>query len=219
MVNDQRVEQQALAHRALCRSFCIDLIHATFCTGRQYQISIAYHAHDRLLQVRLNFSRPQDFVIVYQQAWSMQYGTRQILSKRQHIWTLLHHCLERLPERNQVIICGDFNTPLNHLPHQMHTTDPKYPQAAQRDKQTFTQLVQQFKLVALHWRNRFHTMFKHGTHASRIDFALMRKQQINWPFVAPQLLPDFAFNFGLLGPHHHPLTWTNGYLDQNPSRL
>ena len=24
----------------------------------------------------------------------------------------------------------------------------------------------------------------------------------------PQLLIDFAFNFGLLGPHHHPLTWT-----------
>ena len=51
-------------------------------------------------------------------------------------------------------------------------------------------------------------MFKHGTHASRTDFALMRRQQISWPFIAPQLLPDFVFNFGLLGPHHHPLVWT-----------
>ena len=30
MVNDQRVEQHALAHRALCRSFCIDLVHGMF---------------------------------------------------------------------------------------------------------------------------------------------------------------------------------------------
>ena len=36
----------------------------------------------------------------------------------------------------------------------------------------------------------------------------MRKQQASWPLVAPQLLTDFVFNFGLLGPHHHPLTWT-----------
>ena len=90
----------------------------------------------------------------------------------------------------------------------MHIVDPKYHQAAQQDKQTFTQLVQQFELVALHCRERFHTTFKHGTHASRIDFALMCRQQISWPLVAPQLLPDFAFNFGQLGPHHHPLVWT-----------
>ena len=36
----------------------------------------------------------------------------------------------------------------------------------------------------------------------------MRKPQISWPVTAPQLLPDFVFNFGLLGPHHHPLIWT-----------
>ena len=23
----------------------------------------------------------------------------------------------------------------------------------------------------------------------------------------PQIIPDFAFNFGVLGPHHHPLGW------------
>ena len=43
---------------------------------RQDQISIVHHAHGRLPQVRLNLSRPQGFVIVYQQAWSMQYGTK-----------------------------------------------------------------------------------------------------------------------------------------------
>ena len=105
---------------------------------RRDQISVAHHAHGRLLQVRLNLSRPQDFVIVYQQAWSTTHGTRQILSKRQHIWTLLQHCLERLPQRHQIIVCGDFNTPLNHLPHQVHTADPKYHQAAQRDKRTLS---------------------------------------------------------------------------------
>ena len=71
----------------------------------------------------------------------MQYGTRQILSKRQPIWTLLKYCLERLPQRNQIVICGDFNIPLSHLYHQVHILDPKYHYAAQRDKQMFTQLV------------------------------------------------------------------------------
>ena len=174
---------------------------------RHDQISVAHHAHGRLLQVRLNLSRPQDFVIVYQQAWSTTHGTRQILSKRQHIWTLLQHCLERLPQRHQTIVCGDFNTPLNHLPHQVHTADPKYHQAAQRDKRTLTQMVQQFELTALHCRDRFISTFTHGNHASRIDFALMRKHQVSWPLVAPHIITDFEFNFGQSGPRHHPLTW------------
>ena len=174
---------------------------------RQDQLSIAHHARGRLLQVHLNLPRPQDFVIVYQQAWSLQHGTRQILSKRQHIWTLLQHCLERLPQRHHLMICGDFNTPLNHIPYKVHTADPKYSQATQKDKLTLSNLLQQFDLVALHCRDRFQPTFKHGTHTNRIDFALMRKPQISWPLVEPQLLDDFAFNFGLLGPHHHPLTW------------
>ena len=109
---------------------------------KQDQISIAHHARGRLLQVRLNLLKPHDFVIVYQQAWSMQHGTRQILSKRQHIWTLMQHCLERLPQRHQVVICGEFNNPINHIPYKVHTTDPKYTQVAQKDKPTLSNMIQ-----------------------------------------------------------------------------
>ena len=175
---------------------------------RRDQISIAHHVHGRLLQVRLNLTRPKDYMIVYQQAWSTQHGIRQILSKRKQIWTLLKHCRERLPQRHQIIVYGDFNAPLSHIPHQVHTADPRYHQAAQRDKQTFSQLVQTFELTTLHCRDRFQHTFQHGTHASRIDFALMRRTQISWPLMEPRIIPDFAFNFGVLGPHHHPLVWT-----------
>ena len=138
----------------------------------------------------------------------MQHGTRQILSKRQHVWQHLLHCLERLPLSNQIIVCGDFNTPLPHMPYKVHTADPMYAQAAQRDKLTFSNLIQQFDLVTLHCHDHPQPTFKHGIHSSRIDFALMRKPQISWPLTSPQLLTDFVFNFGLLGPHHHPLIWT-----------
>ena len=33
------------------------------------------------------------------QAWSTQYGIRQILSKRQHVWHQLRQCLEYIPQR------------------------------------------------------------------------------------------------------------------------
>ena len=55
----------------------------------------------------------------------MQPGTRQILSKRQQLWHHLQHCFERLPDNNQIVVCG--NT-------KVHIDDPKYIEAAQKDK-------------------------------------------------------------------------------------
>ena len=206
MTNEWSTQRWHIVHSA--DRFCSILFMVRAALVRQDQLSIAHHVHGRVLQVRLNFPRPLDFVIVYQQAWSLQHGARQILQKRQHVWQHLQHCLERLPLSHQVIVCGDFNTPLPHIPYQVHTADPRYAQTAQRDKLTFSALIQKFNLVALHCHDRYQPTFKHGTHSSRIDFALMRKPQISWPVTAPQLLTDFVFNFGLLGPHHHPLTWT-----------
>ena len=206
MTNEWNTQRWHIVHSA--DRFCSILFMVRSTLVKQDQISIAHHVHGRVLQKRLNLHRPHDFVIFYQQAWSIQHGTRQILSKRQNVWQHLQHCLERLPHSNQIIVCGDFNTPLPHMPYKVHIADPKYAQAAQKDKQTFSYMLQQFDLVAFNCHDHFQPTFKHGTHSNRIDFALIRKPQINWPLIAPQLLTDFVFNFGLLGPHHHPLIWT-----------
>ena len=68
------------SHNALFRSFCFCLV----CVG-QDQISIAHHARGRLLQVRLNLPRSHDFVLVDQQAWSLQHGVRHSFKIKTHL--------------------------------------------------------------------------------------------------------------------------------------
>lgn len=126
MVNDQCMEQchWYLIHTA--DRFASIMIMVRSALARKDQISVAAHTPGRLLQAHLNFYRPYDAVTVYQQAWSTQYGLRQILSKCKQIWTLLKQCLEHLPQRNLVIVCGDFIIPCNRIPHLVYIMDPKY---------------------------------------------------------------------------------------------
>ena len=104
-------------------------------------------------------SRPHDIIVFYQQAWSTQYGIRQILSKRQHVWHQLRQYLEYIPQRYLIQICGDFNIPFGHMPHLIHIHDPKYHQATQKDKQVLAQLVQYFEFIPLHYGDKCQITF------------------------------------------------------------
>ena len=50
-------------------------------------------------------------------------------------------------------------------------------------------------------------LVRYDHHASRIDFALMRKSQTRRSIHQFTILIEFEFNFGQFGPHHHPLNW------------
>ena len=99
----------------------------------------------------------------------------------------------------------DYNTTLDYDGQHVFTVDPKYAKAAQTDRALFDSLVQDYNLVVVHIKV-FHPIFVHDNHNIRIDFVLMRKEQISWRTLQPQHHPNFDFLYGNQGPRHYPLS-------------
>ena len=168
-------------------------------------ISVAHHIPSRIMQVRLQLYRPHNIYAIYQHAWHSGGNVSQLLTKRQRVWTCLRNCINHTPARHLLILGGDHNTPLDFDGQHIFTKDPKYDKAAQTDRELFQTLVQDHRLAAVHTRV-FHPIFVHGDHNTRIDFVLMRKEQISWSTLQPKHHPDFDF-FGNQGPRHYPLSF------------
>ena len=137
----------------------------------------------RLVHVRLhNHSWPLDIIGVYQYAWAPENGKALNLSRREEVWHGLQKLIESLPNRNQLLIGGDFNT--NLRPHKNLVGPKTHPSAWKpsgehknhKDQTSFQDLVQTQKLVALNtWHPGFKHTFKGNFGAtSRIDFILTR---------------------------------------------
>ena len=172
-------------------------------------ISVAHHIPGRIMQVKLQLYRPHDIYAIYQHAWNSGGNVSQLLNKRQRIWDCLRTCINHTPTRNLLVLGGDYNTPLDFDGQHIFTKDPKYAKAAQIDRDN--------RLAAIHTRV-FHPTFVHGDHNTRIDFVLMRKDQISWSRLQPKHHPDFDFLFGNQGPRHYPLSFhlSKWYPTPNP---
>ena len=102
----------------------------------------------------------------------------------------------------------------------MHIIDPKYHQAAQRNKQKFTQLVQQFELVALHCR-----LFPPCSNMAPMPVGPILHWCEDSRLVGRLLHPNSSpISSSILGYLAHIIIhWfgpsPNGSLDQDPSRL
>ena len=168
-------------------------------------ISVAHHIPGRIMQIRLQLYRPQDIYAGYQHAWNSGGNISQLLTKRKRVWKCLQDCISHTPTRNFLLLGGDYNTPLDFDDQYVFTKDPKYAKAAQTDRVLFQPLVQDHHLVAFQTRV-FHSIFVHDDHNTRIEFVLMRREQISWRSLQPKHLPDFDFLFGNQGPRHYPLS-------------
>ena len=93
-----------------------------------------------VLQARSLNNNPHgriDIVNVYQKVWS--HGDVTCLSaQRLIVWTALAKCLDSLPTRNQVMVCGDMNT---QLPQFTKVTGKAIPQRVCRDNRDEHELL------------------------------------------------------------------------------
>ena len=180
----------------------------------------------RLLHVRLHLSNWNlDILGTYQYAWAPELGKKTNLARRSEIWHALEQTLARLPNRNQLIVCGDFNTDLKPhgkligpTKHANHWT-PDGRHKLQQDQSSFQDLVISQKLVALNtWSPNFAPTFKGNFGAStRIDFILMRLRDCDGHAKSCLPLPDCPLMHIKSGPQHHPVVGTIRYLA--PHRL
>ena len=172
------------------------------------RIATATLMEGRLLHVRVFLKHTFDFLIVYQYAWNTCNGSQPLLQKRLKLCHTLQACLNHIPKAHYLMVFGDFNTVLRVDPPFVGTEDPRRFPNVHTDSHVLQQLLRNQDLIAINCKGGYQHTFTHGTHASRIDYILIRQLQVQFRRMQPVTNTRFERNFGIGGPHHHPLLVT-----------
>ena len=130
----------------------------------------------RILQTRLHFTnRSLDLFNCYQ--FVNEYNR---LPDRADFWQHLQTAISTIPNRNLLLVAGDFNTSLTCTSTAVGLSTYLYGDKRQRgskarDEDRFRLLLAQFDLVALNtWNQALGPTYSSSQHTSRIDFLLTR---------------------------------------------
>ena len=118
-----------------------------------------------------------DIINVYQRVWAHD-AVAEVTAQRKTVWNALNKCLDGIPARNQVLLCGDFNT---QLPHCRGVTGTAVMNTKYRDARDEHELLDILRLHGLVAANTFHDA-KHYTYCgpgsrSQLDYLFMRSNQ------------------------------------------
>ena len=116
--------------------------------------------------------------------------------------------MNHIPKTHYLVVLGDFNTVLRADPPFVGTEDPRRHHNVHSDSHVLQQLLRTQDLIAVNCKGGYQHTFTHGTHASRIDYILIRQPQVQYRRMQPITNAQFERNFGIHGPHHHPLLVT-----------
>ena len=171
-----------------------------------HQISWTEIEPGRLIHIRIHgTSRSIDFLVIYQHVHS---GDRLI--KRQLLLDRLNDVLSKIPQRNMLVLLGDFNTSLLHRSkvvgngHFMHNGQ-RCTGTIHSDSHELHDLLRQHSLLALNtWMTDNPATFAHGQVASRIDYVCCRQVHADHTAKQVQVMDDF-FMRSATGAQHAPL--------------
>ena len=171
------------------------LVNRHLCKSDAITWTPIYDGH--LLHVRLpGFERPVDIIACYQ---LMNDRTPARLRQRALIWTALDEYLQRLPNRNELAVVGDFNCgtiPLCGHTGPEHFKWDGHMHAGIRhpDTDRFMDIIRQHGLVALNtWDTGLGPTYVHGSVATRIDFVLTRHSHVDFQAKQVRILHDAPF--------------------------
>lgn len=171
------------------------------------QIAWASVITGRLIHCRIHLPhRPLDIVAVYQYVDS---GTKAQFDRRKQVWTTLHELLGKLPKRNLLLMCGDFNCSLPSTPrlvqfgHFMHS-HCKQTGKQHKDMGLFAQALLDHHIVALNSWTSEHgpTLCSWDGPGSRIDFVCTRLHYADTMAKDVIQLPEAPF-VASSGIHYH----------------
>ena len=142
----------------------------------------------RLLHTRLGTEPPIDILNCYQHAWNVTKQAYQnqdrepvelLLQDRAVIWQQLQTWGASIPRRSQLVLAGDFNTPLKSLHPHVGPGITTHKSSQHRDSRVFQGILQSLGLVAANtWRrpgDGSATFVNHRNQPVQIDFVLLRQ--------------------------------------------
>ena len=180
------------AHRG---SGVMVLIRRSFCSPSQVAWSSLMDGH--ILHVRLHCcERPIDLIACYQ-FMDDRSSSRQ--RQRAEFWTILEDYVSRLPNRNELILTGDFNCGVSYMAGQvgmaefywqghLHAGKPH------ADTDRLMKIIGDNGLVVLNsWKPQLGPTFVHDSMATRIDLIMTRFCHTDWGAKNVQTIPDAPF--------------------------
>ena len=172
-------------------------------------LSWCEHVPGRILQLRLHgVHRSIDILNIYQYTCIPKH-----MDQRIQIWHQLFSILTILPQRNTLIMAGDFNCSADQRSNAIgyptfQTPDGRSHGPRHTDAHHWKQLLTQFDLVALNtWNAGDGATYEFCTHSSRIDYICTRRSHADTMTKDVKLLRDFTL-VPLTGAFHVPLMTT-----------
>ena len=151
----------------------------------------------RILHIRVHgIHRHLDVVNVYQH---IHHANR--MTDRQSVWEALHDLVSTLPNRNTVIIAGDFNTSLRQNCTSVGTSGylfegRRLPGPTHSDEHFLQNLLQVHHLSALNtWKHLLGPTYQFLNQTSRIDFIFVQQHLVDDTARDVHYLHDFPLEF------------------------
>ena len=181
------------------------MVHSSLCQAKDIRFNEVLPG--RLLHVRVpGASFSMDVISFYQYVWRSKQTLTQNQEQRKSALDSLSKTVSSLPQRNTLIVAGDFNMSLK--------TDRKYvgpctigvSKLGQRGAKDLHRLLEQQRLVAANtWSVRKPATHVQGNSISQIDFVLLRQNQAQGLGKSCSPCRQFAVASWRDGSRHFPL--------------
>eukprot|EP00439_Symbiodinium_sp_Y106_P044349 s2334_g5.t1 len=164
----------------------------------------------RLLHARIPRGQSSvDLVNWYQYSVSDAEG---VFERRLTLLTKLQKCIAGLPQRNSLLLAGDFNCPVMAYPPVSGSCVLNALSTRYQDAKDLQNVLRTPHLCVLNtWQRPRHgqlATFTFGDIASQIDFVIVRQRQADPVAKSAQILVDFPVGAWREGANHHPLEAT-----------
>ena len=181
------------------------MVHGSLCKAKDIRFNEILPG--RLLHVRIpGESFSLDIVSFYQFVWRSRQTLTQNQEQRKDALAKLSHTIAQLPQRNTLLVAGDFNTSLKPDKKHVGPCTIGLSRLGQRGTKDLQGLLEKHKLVAANtWSVRKPATHVQGNSVSQIDFALLRQSQARGPGKSCSPCRRFPVAIWREGSRHYPL--------------
>ena len=184
------------------------MVHKSLCTLSDLRARELVQG--RLHQVRFPWQNSHIHVITgYQHVWQSQLTKSDNITQRKHWSDKLCECLGRIPQRDKLMVCADFNSTARAEPPHIGPCSLHNSSKTKQHIKPINSLCREYCLTALNTfaSSKPHT-FQNGATKTQIDFILVRHRDSGHG--AKQAKPLHTFPVGSIrqGPKHSPVKAT-----------
>ena len=176
--------------------------------GRAEMLSARTLLQSRIQHVRIHQGvNSADIINVYQHVWRSQEDRESNLKCRASVWSQLRQVTAHIPQRNTLLIGGDFNCTVRRL--QGHVGSALSPvREAANDQEDFLSYLQDYGLSILNtWNARPAHTCHTGDARTQIDFLITRVQHAD--AIAKHSAPWHTAPVGRWKANHHVPVWSS----------